>query len=122
MQEVWGIRGLYVASISHPNSNWIKQQRRLLGSAPGTSGDWVGFRNGLNEHLNDIIKDGGSFCPLLCHPSISFTLRPAFLLVTGWLPATVGGLHASTFTSDEERLGRSAPAFQVGVLSFTSQV
>lgn len=32
------------------------------------------------------------------------------------------GLHASTFTSDEGRLGRFALAFQVGLLSFTSWV
>lgn len=96
VQEVWGIRVVYVAS-SNPKSIWIEQQRRCAGFC-----HWNVQRRGrLQEWFESAVQwyhqgqGRSSFCPSLCHPSISFIPKPAFLLVMGWLPATAGasGIH-----------------------------
>lgn len=66
-----------------PTQMGINNKGDFLASVTGISRDGAGFRNGSNQQLSDIIKDRGSFCPSLCHPSISFVLRPAFLLAVG---------------------------------------
>lgn len=54
--------------IVSPTQTGLNNKGDLLAPATGMSRDGVGFRNGLNQQLNGIMKDRGSFCPLLCHP------------------------------------------------------
>jgi hypothetical protein len=87
-----------------------------LTSATGISRDGTGFRNGLNQQLNGIIKDKGPFCPSLLsaeyqlHPQTSFPLGMAASYI--WVFTLPHSLPL------RERVGRFTQVFPVGVLRF----